>query len=450
MQQESKNLFSLNDFDEDNDIDFDNFSNEFELENINDDNNFLIREPHTSRSEFDFDMHAIPLSLTLNNLQTPDLNRTVTLFNGVSLIIGVMIGSGIFASPGSVLVYTKSVGMALTVWLLGGLLSMTGALCYAELGTMLPTSGGEHTYLLKAYGQLPAFLFSWTGITVTRPGSIAIISMVFAEYLCRLIFFNRTHDAVPEWLVKLIAMTCIMTLTGINALSTKMGAFIQNLFTVLKLLSLFVIGITGVIFLMKHVTGKNSSATHHDFAFSFNNSSENPGDYALALYSALWAYDGWNNLNLVTGELKNPGRNLPKAVLIGPAIVIVSYLFVNIAYYAVLPIEAIGKSSSIAMDYGKLVFGPIGGILIPIVVIGSTFGATNASVFTGVSGFLFLALGIPVWYFIQKRTSKTSNLTNRGLRNCWGLFKRNRSHNREQENLDRMLYVPTDNDDMEF
>ncbi len=142
----------------------------------------------------EFDQYAIPLSLSLVNKygDLDDLGKSVGLINGLALIIGCVIGSGIFASPGPILTYTQSPGAALLVWLMAGLLAITGALCYAELGTMMPSSGGEHPYLMKAYdSSLPAFLFSWTGITVTRPGAIAIICIIFAEYVCRLIYFGQ-------------------------------------------------------------------------------------------------------------------------------------------------------------------------------------------------------------------------------------------------------------------
>jgi len=288
----------------------------------------------------------------------------------------VTVGSGIFSSPGPVLLYSNSVGLALVIWLAAGLLAITGALCYAELGTMMPTSGGEHPYLLKAYGQLPAFLFSWTGITVTRPGSTAIITTIFAEYVCRLIYYEHEAQNIPPLLVKFIAMVCIIVLALVNALSSKLGAMVQNIFTVMKLLSLLAIGIVATTMLAEHATKVDN------FHEVFRNSTSNPGDVSLALYSALWAYDGWNNLNLVTGELENPSRNLPLAVTIGPAIVIICYLLTNFAYYAVLPASTILKTTSIAMDFGKAAFGKIGGILIPLAVIGSTFSAANGGVFT--------------------------------------------------------------------
>jgi amino acid transporter len=140
--------------------------------------------------------------------------------------------------------------------------------------------------------------------------------------------------------------------------------------TVLKVLSLVVIGILGISAL-----GKSKA-----ILTLFEGHSSNPGNYALALYSALWAYDGWNNLNLVTGELKNPARNLPPAIVIGPTIVIVCYILANVACYAMLSFEVITASNALAIDFGKIVFGSFGGIIISLVVIGLSFGAANASI----------------------------------------------------------------------
>ncbi|KAJ3042692.1 hypothetical protein HDV00_006749 [Rhizophlyctis rosea] len=363
-------------------------SHDEHLDDYEDDENALLQaEPASDGDDdsfsagtpsFDFDnVHAFPLASTLSKSET-ELAPNVSLWSGIALIIGMSIGSGIFASPGPVFSHAGSVGAALVVWVVAGLLAITGALSYAELGSMIPTSGGEHPYLMRAYGSLPAFLFSWTGTTVTRPGSVAIITVIFAEYVCRLIYFAHPVGTTPAWLVKLIATVCIISLTAVNALSTKLGTAVQDVFTVLKLASLLVIGGIGV---MRLVTGQSTS---HNYDHSlFAGSSTNGGDWALALYSALWAYDGWNTLNLVTGELKDSKTNLPKAIVAGPSIIIFCYLMANVAYYAVLPAEIVGKSTTIAMDFGKEVFGSIGGIIIPLIVIGSTFGAANASIFGG-------------------------------------------------------------------
>lgn len=299
------------------------------------------------------DSHSIPLELTLVHDDNPELVKTVSLWSGIALILSSIIGSGIFASPGPVLTYTKSVGMALICWFLAGLLAITGSFCYAELGTMMPSSGGEHPYLFRAFGSLPPFLFSWTGITLTRPASIAIVSTICADYVGKLIYASQ-NDTIPQYSVKIIAICIISSLTLVNCLSTRLGNILQNACTIFKISSLVIIGIIGL-----NALGKTKSVLTQSGVFT--GSSTNAGDYALAMYSALWAYDGWylfsfhfieinrNNLNLVTGELKDPTKNLPKATIIGPSIVIACYLLVNMAYYSSLPLDVVTKSSAIAM-----------------------------------------------------------------------------------------------------
>ncbi|KNC98850.1 uncharacterized protein SPPG_09310 [Spizellomyces punctatus DAOM BR117] len=381
---------------EDGDLDLDyDFDLDDDINALLPPNDRIPFPPPSSRQasspSFDFGaVHLIPLSSTLSKSET-ELPQNLTFWSGLALIIGMSIGSGIFASPGPVFAYTGSVGGALGVWILAGLLAITGGLCYAELGAAIPDSGGEHPYLMRAYGSLPAFLFSWTGVTVTRPGSVAIITVICAEYLVRLLLYANPSaaDNPPMWLVKLIALLCIGGLTIVNCISTRLGTAVQDVFTVLKLVSLLVIGTIGLVKLGEAGIGVNkNSGTNgesHNFHHSsiFEGGSRNAGDYALALYSALWAYDGWNNLNMVAGELKNPARDLPRAIVAGPAIVIVCYVLANIAYYAVLPEDVIVKSNTIAMDFGKRVFGHVGGIIIPLIVIGSTLGAANASIFSG-------------------------------------------------------------------
>lgn len=258
-------------------------------------------------TSFDFEIHSIPLSLSQVKQKNQEIERHVTLFQGINLIIGLMIGSGIFASPGPVLKYSGSVGMSLIVWFTAGCLALTGALCYAELGTMIPSSGGEYQYLNVSFGSLVSFLFSWTAILVQKPGSLSIICVVFADYICKMFTYSNgsdenlpsrrevddqipvtedVSDDVNPWMSRIVAILCIFLLTIINSLSSKLSKMTQNIFTVLKLIALVAIGFIGVVVLF---TGPMTD----NFDNMFKSSSVNPGSYALALYSALWAYDGW-------------------------------------------------------------------------------------------------------------------------------------------------------------
>ncbi|KAF9357608.1 hypothetical protein BGX34_009291 [Mortierella sp. NVP85] len=328
------------------------------------------------------DIHIIPLtSSEAIDRQRGDLQKNVTFSNGLTLVVGIIIGSGIFASPGPVFAYSKSVGVSLIIWFVSGLLAFAGALCYAELGSAMPSSGGgEHAYLNHAFGSLPAFLFSWSSIALLKPAGNAIICVVFAEYVVNIIAQSAWDPTTPmkRWSNKLIGIACLLVLSGLNSISVSVGTRIQDVFTFMKIVTLLVIGITGFVVLAQ----KTLSSHNFDHAFE-GESQPNLGDIALGLYSGLWAYDGWNNLNYVSSEMKNPTKDLPRVIFAGVPIVIIFYLLANTAYYAVLPSEVVMSTNTVAIDFGKQMFGNTGGVLFAICVACSCFGAANGSIFTG-------------------------------------------------------------------
>lgn len=192
---------------------------------------------------FEFkDALALPLPPSLGTLRSDaDLSQGVlSLWSGIGMIVATTVGGGIFATPGIVFGYTASVGSALLVWILAGLLAMSGALCYAELGAMIPESGGEFTYLLRAYSDLPSFLFAWTGILLSRPGSIAIITLTFSEYFCRILSLDPTYYA--KW----AGVLCVFCICLLNVFSTQVAIHAQNVLASLKLTSLALISLVGL------------------------------------------------------------------------------------------------------------------------------------------------------------------------------------------------------------
>ncbi|KAG0379559.1 hypothetical protein BGX24_012671 [Mortierella sp. AD032] len=328
------------------------------------------------------DVHIIPLSSSeAIDRQRGDLQKNVTFSNGLTLVVGCIIGSGIFASPGPVFAYSKSVGVSLIVWFVSGLLAFAGSLCYAELGSAMPSSGGgEHAYLNHAFGSLPAFLFSWSSIALLKPAGNAIICVVFAEYVVNIVAQSSWDPSQPmrHWSNKLVAIACVLFLSGLNSISVSVGTRIQDVFTFIKVVTLLVIGIAGLV-----VLGQKSLSSHN-FDHAFEGASQPTlGDIALGLYSGLWAYDGWNNLNYVSTEMKNPTRDLPRVIFAGVPIVIIFYLLANTAYYAVLPEEVVMNTNTVAIEFGKQMFGDTGGVLFAICVACSCFGAANGSIFTG-------------------------------------------------------------------
>ncbi|XP_039931169.1 B(0,+)-type amino acid transporter 1 isoform X2 [Hirundo rustica] len=236
-------------------------------------------------------------SIQSHEPQTMNLQKQVGLISGISMIVGTIIGSGIFVSPKSVLANVEAVGPCLTIWAACGVLATLGALCFAELGTMITKSGGEYPYLMEAFGPIPAFLFSWTSLLVTKPSSFAIICLSFAEYASAP--FYPGCDP-PQAVIKCLAAAAIVVITIVNSLSVKLGSYLQNFLTAAKMIIVTIIIVSGIVLLAQGKT--------ENFKDSFKDSKISVSSISLAFYNGLWAYDGWNQLNYITEELKNPYR----------------------------------------------------------------------------------------------------------------------------------------------
>ncbi|XP_037372264.1 B(0,+)-type amino acid transporter 1 [Talpa occidentalis] len=298
------------------------------------------------------------------------LQKELGLFSGICFIVGSIIGSGIFISPKSVLSNTEAVGPCLIIWAACGILATMGALCFAELGTMITKSGGEYPYLMEAFGPPVAYLFSWTSLFVIKPTSFAIICLSFSEYACAP-FYSGCKP--PELVVKCLAAAAILFIITVNAMSVRLGSYVQNVFTATKMVIVAIIIISGFVLLAQGNT--------RNFQNAFEGSKLTVGAISLAFYNGLWAYDGWNQLNYITEELKNPFRNLPLAIVVGIPLVTVCYILMNVSYFTVMTATELLQSQAVAVTFGDRVLYPASWV-VPLFVAFSTIGAANGTCFT--------------------------------------------------------------------
>ena len=325
---------------------------------------------------------AVSLSLERRgNLQNLEKNKTLTFLNGLSLVVGLIIGSGIFSSPAQVNSHTGSPGASLIVWTTSGLLAWTGAASYAELGGAIPLNGGAQIYLAKIFGEVAGFLFTWTAILVLKPGSAAIIAIIFGEYVVRAAIGAEVEDVNP-WINKIPAIVALILVTLFNCISTRFAARLGDLFMFFKFIALIAVTIIGIIVATTGLSFNGPANTDWRTHQWFEGTSHDISNWAVALYAGLWAFDGWDNTNYVTGEFKNPSRDLPRVLHTAMPAVIACYLLANVSYIFVLPLETINKSNTVAVQFGSKVFGPIGGLILALIVSASCFGALNATTFT--------------------------------------------------------------------
>jgi basic amino acid/polyamine antiporter, APA family len=306
-----------------------------------------------------------------------ELPRVLNSSHATSIVVGIIIGSGIFLVPREMMAAVGSSGMVCAVWIVGGLLSLFGAMTYAEIAAMRPRYGGEYAFLREAYGDLTAFLYMWTWITIAKPASIATIAAGLARVLGTFAifsFFARPAFAHLAWgQVFAIAMT--WGITGLNIRGTRDAANVQLSLTWLK--ALLIVVIAAFCFL----SGR-SGGTWHNFQTSFAGARAGFSGFMVALVAALWAYDGWSDVTQMAGEVQRPQRNLPIALIGGVGIVGGLYMLTNAAIQYVLPAAVIASSERPAAEAMRLAAGVGGASLVSIgmaVSIGATFVGSTLS-----------------------------------------------------------------------
>lgn len=299
------------------------------------------------------------------------LKRTMGLWTGISIIIGNIIGGGIFVSPTQVLNTVGSPAAAIMVWAFCGLLCMTGAFCYAELGLTIPTSGGDYIYVMKTFGPLLAFLRLWIAILVIYPVQQAIMAWVFGQYILYPIFLDCPHNEMAE---KLITAAGIAFITYINCVSTKVGTYTNNIFTASKVAALILL-----IFMGIYQTAKGTNDNLKSDVM-WKETTTSIGAYAEATLAGLFAYQGWSYLNFVVDELEEPKKNLPKGIFMSLIGCTSIYLMANMAYFAVLSKDEMLSSSAVAIDVADRILPNWLGFLIPVCVALSCIGGVNGSI----------------------------------------------------------------------
>ena len=298
-----------------------------------------------------------------------ELPRKLTTFDGAALLVGSVIGSGIFVVPSLIAQRVKEPGLVVALWVFSGLLVLCGALTLAELGTMLPRSGGLYVYMREAYGPFWAFLCGWTIMLVVIPGSLAALSNAFLLYLGHFV-------ALPPAVAKVLGIALLLALAFVNVRGVKEGARVQNLFTVLKVGGL--LALVGVA-LAWHPGG----ASHFVPLLPEHVAPGFLAGFGVAMISTLFAYDGWHFVGFVAGEMRDPQRTVPRSIFMGVFAVIAVYVAANLAYIHALGPGGIASSERVAADAMSAMVGPRGATFITLAILCSTFGAISANVLAG-------------------------------------------------------------------
>ena len=321
----------------------------------------------------------------------PKLEKNIGFWSATAIVIGSVIGSSIFMKPATMAAQLGSPHLLLVVWIVGGIITIFGAMSLAELGTLFPETGGQYIYLKKSYGNFVAYMYGWSTMAVINTAAIAMIAFVCAEYAGHLFHIPRLDPQMEKSMVfhipfignimplqnlgvKTLAIAIIVVLTIINYISVRFGNAVQFIATVLKTLAILML-IFGILF-----SGKGSVENIHQNAADFHLSG-----FALfaafmsATTGAFASYDGWNNLNMVAGEIENPQRNIARSVFVGLVTCMLIYVLINLAYMYAMPIDTIAKSPLVASEATEKILGGSSATVIAILIVICTFGATNVN-----------------------------------------------------------------------
>jgi APA family basic amino acid/polyamine antiporter len=317
--------------------------------------------------------------------------RTLSLNTTIALVIGGVIGSGIFMKPALMASQLGSPLLLISVWIVAGIITLFGALSNAEVAAMFPETGGQYVFFKKMYGDAFAFLYGWAAFSVFNTAGNASIAYVFSQYANYFVELPHFSVAIEKsytfhiplvgyifplenFGVKILTVFLILILTAVNYLSVAYGGALQRVLTALKAIAIVLL-IFGILF-----SGKGSVHNIVTSMPSMPHGWDLIGAYMAAIAGAFWAYDGWNNITFVAGEIKDPQRNIPKSLFFGLSFCIIIYVLVNLAYIYVLPIDKMALSTFVASDSATVTWGLIGGGIIAAMVMLSTLGSANSNV----------------------------------------------------------------------
>ena len=291
-----------------------------------------------------------------------ELKRELSRFDMTMIAVGSTIGSGIFLTPALIAHALPSPGWIVGIWLVGGVMALTGALTFAELGGMMPGAGGVYVYLNEAYGPLAGFLYGWAYFLVCNTGGIAALSLAFATYLGHFVALSPNG-------IRTAAIAGLLVVTALNIRGVKIAGIFSDIFTILKL--------AGIAFLIVAGIGWGTNRTF-DFSAPLDLHGSTLGAaLAAAMVGALWSYGGWQHASYAAGEARDPRRTIPFAMVTGAIVVVIVYVLANLSYMLMLPVDAIGDSARLASDAMQKVMGPAGAGVIAAAIFVSTFGTTG-------------------------------------------------------------------------
>lgn len=344
------------------------------------------------------DKGASPNQATIEPLKDNATSFKSSLGSGdaVALIVGIVIGAGIFRSPSLVASSVDSEGLLLAAWALGGVVSFIGALCYAELIATFPNTGGDYYFILKAFGKKTAFLFAWARLSVVQTGSIALLAFIFGDYMAQLY-------SLGEYSSVIYAAVIVILLTGINVMGVRLGAGTQKLLTFLEILGIVLVIAVGFFFVpaAPEIAAPITTTGEDGFA-----------GLGLAMVFVLLTFGGWNEAAYIAAELKTGSRLMVRALIISIIAITVIYFAVNMAYLRGLGLQGMARSSTVAGDLLQNAFGENGLIIMAIIVAVSALTSANATIFTGARSNYALGRDFPAFSALGKWDKKASGPVN--------------------------------------